>query len=96
MGSWAEVLVRDGQEVASGTPLVRLRNEELEVEVRRLTSELNQSEQRARIARDEHEPALIQIELEKQRSIRRELSDKRRQLASLLVAAPQPGSSRFG
>ena len=90
-GFLEQVFVEDGQEVEAGTPLLRLRNEELRVDVQRLTAELKQSEQRARIARDQHEPSVVQIEREQQRSIRRELSDKESQLAALIVSAPRRG-----
>lgn len=86
-----EVLVTDGQRVEAGTPLLRLSNDALRVEVNRLVSDLKQSQQRARIARDRHEPTLVQIESERQRSIHQELRDRRAQVDAFMVVATRPG-----
>ena len=90
-GFVAEVFVRNGEYAVAGSPLIQLENRELEVDIIRLRADLKQSEVLARAARDEHDAAEVQLELHKQRSIRKELDDKLAQQEQLLMVAPCDG-----
>ncbi|MCA9218578.1 MAG: efflux RND transporter periplasmic adaptor subunit [Planctomycetales bacterium] len=87
-----EVLVAGGKFVKSGTPLIRLENEELNVEIARLQSEMNKAQQRILAARNEHNQSEVQIELARQRSVLRELGDKQHQASQLTIVASRDGT----
>ena len=87
-----EVFVENGQHVLAGDPLLRLENRELAVDISRLRAELRQCELRARAARDRHEAAEVQIELQKEYSIQLELDDKLAQQEKMSVVSPCEGN----
>ena len=86
------VLVRDGDRVENGQPLLTLRNPEVEAEVRELTAELAQTILRADAARSRRELSAMQIEQRRRLAILGQLAIARQKADRLIVTAPQEGT----
>lgn len=90
-GFVAEILVKDGQFVAAGEPLIRLENEDLEVEVLELQIEVKSHTTREHIAMDEQEPGNAQIsEFNRHAAVTR-LNERLEEQKGLTLLAPVAG-----
>lgn len=90
-GFVSEVLVSDGQYVQAGTPLIRLENAELTVEVAELQAELELQSAREDIARDRQQPGEAQIAAFNRQSAERRLNERLDEVAGLTLVAPVDG-----
>ncbi len=86
-----EVFVTNGQTVEAGQLLVRLRNDDLQVEQRELKFEIARSVASQRVFRQQRAIASAQIEERHQREKQRQLDERNQQLAALEVRAPHAG-----
>lgn len=86
-----EILVRDGQQVRAGQVLLRLRNRELEADLRELEFEVARSAAAQRMYLQQEELASAQIEERNQLEKQRQLDEHRTQVAALELKAPRAG-----
>ena len=86
-----EILIQSGQDVVQGQPLLRLRNEDLTLEVTELEDEIKSTTIQQRIYRQENEFALASVESEKLNGLKKQLIEKREQAEGLMVRSPLKG-----
>ncbi len=86
-----DVKVRDGQTVREGQILVVMKNEELQVELSNVRTQIEQSIQEERMLRQNDEIAKAQAEAAKGRSLRQKETEIRQMVESLTVRAPLAG-----
>ena len=86
-----EVLIQSGQNVKQGQPLLRLRNEDLTLEVAELEDEIKSTTIQQRIYRQENELALASVESEKLAGLKKQLIEKREQADGLVLRSPLKG-----
>ncbi len=86
-----EVLITSGDAVAKGQPLLRLRNENLTLEVDALVDEIKATTIQQRIYRQQKELALAKVEEENLTGLKKQLAEKREQAAGLVVRSPLTG-----
>ena len=86
-----EILVDNGQQVEEGQLLVRLRNRDLEVELKELKSELARSIAAQRMYLEQDELASARIEERNQIEQQRRIDERTQQLDALNVRAPHSG-----
>ena len=86
-----EILVRSGDDVVAGQPLVRLRNETLQLEVDSLAADIKATSIQERIYRQDNELALASVEDEKRAGLKKQLLEKQEQLDGLIVRSPLDG-----
>lgn len=85
------VLVQEGDVVTAGQPLLELRNEELERDLRDLELAIEQSRLRERLAVEQHDTAASQIEQQQRDALQRRWAERQRQVERLVVQAPSDG-----
>lgn len=85
------VLVQEGDSVSSGQPLLELRNEELERDLRDLELAIEQSRLRERLAVEQRDTAASQIEQQQRDALQRRWEERQRQVERLTVRAPSDG-----
>ncbi len=90
-GFVGKVLVASGDDVSEGELLVSLQNEELKLEAERLRVEIEQSAQRARKFRHDHEIAAFQVEVKSREALAARLQQFDSELANLEIRAPLAG-----
>lgn len=90
-GFISEVIVNDGDEVEQGDLLLRLRNHELESQVRELQAKLKKEQTLEHIAMDKRQPADAQVAGRNQIAILEKLSERESELEALTVRAPVSG-----
>lgn len=86
-----EILVRSGQDVVQGQPLLRLRNEDLTLELDALIGEIESTTIQQRIHRQQNELALASVESEKLAGLKKQLVERKEQAAGLIVRSPING-----
>ena len=86
-----QVLVKDGQQVEAGQILVRLRNDELNVQREELEFEIARSAASQRVFQQQNAIASVQIEQRNQLEKQRQLDERNQQLAALEIRAPHTG-----
>ena len=86
-----EILVESGQNVVQGQPLLRLRNEDLTLEVTQLQDKIKSTAIQQRIYRQENELALASVESVKLAGLKKQLIEKREQADGLIVRSPLKG-----
>jgi putative peptide zinc metalloprotease protein len=84
-------LVQDGEVVAAGQLLIELANDEAAAELARTRLALEQQELRSRLAYTRDDVATFQAEQAKSESVRKELAERERFLATLQIRAPFAG-----
>jgi putative peptide zinc metalloprotease protein len=85
------VHVASGQQVSAGQTILRLRNDELAVELTELTLAIEQSRLRARIHQQADEQAKYQAELANAESLVRKRAEIQHRVESLTIRAPAAG-----
>ena len=87
-----DVYVRSGQQVAPGTIVAVLENEELASECRLLDLAVQQANVRCRALRKRREMAALQAELEQLAALREQWQEKQGQLTQLTIRASRSGT----
>jgi putative peptide zinc metalloprotease protein len=90
-GFVSRVLIATGDDVSAGQLLVSLQNEELRLEAESLRVEIEQSAQRARKFRHDHEIAAFQVEIKSREALAARLQQFDSELANLEIRAPLAG-----
>lgn len=85
------VLIQEGDVVSAGQPLLELRNEELERDLRDLELAIEQSQLRERLAVEQRDTAASQIEQQQRDALQRRWAERQRQVERLVVRAPSDG-----
>ncbi len=85
------VLVQEGDVVSSGQPLLELRNEVLERDLRDLEFAIEQSQLRERLAVEQRDTSASQIEHQQRDALQRRLVERQRQVERLVIHAPADG-----
>ena len=85
------IAVHDGEEVAAGQLLVELRNDEVQGDLTHTRLELAQQELRARVAYTREDVATFQAQNAKAESLRSEVAQREKFIATLRVVAPFAG-----
>lgn len=86
-----EVLIQSGDTVTQGQPLLRLRNDELTLELDSLTDEVEAVTIQQRIHRQQKELVLASVEAEKLAGLKKQLAEKQEQSQGLIVRSPLTG-----
>ena len=86
-----DILIMSGDAVVAGQSLLRLRNEDLNLEVDALVDEVTAATIQQRIYRQQNELGLAKIEEEKLTGLKKQLAEKREQAAGLVVRSPLTG-----
>lgn len=86
-----EVLIKSGDAVVAGQPLLSLRNENLTLEVDALVDEIKAKTIQHRIYRQQNELGLAKVEEESLTGLKKQLAEKREQAAGLVVRSPLTG-----
>ncbi len=86
-----EILIGNGEDVVQGQPLIRLRNEELSLEVDALASEIKSATIQQRIYRQQNELVQASVEAEKLAGLKKQWAEKRAQADGLIVCSPLDG-----
>lgn len=86
-----EVLIASGDRVTQGQPLLRLRNDDLALELDSLIDEVKAVTIEERIYRQQKELVLASVEAEKLAGLRKQLAEKREQAQGLVVRSPLTG-----
>ena len=86
-----EILIKSGQNVVQGQALLRLRNEDLALEVSELKDKIKSTTIQQRIYRQENELALASVESERLAGLKKQLIEKREQTDGLIVRSPLKG-----
>ena len=85
------VLVQEGDVVSEGQPLLELRNEVLERDLRDLEFAIQQSQLRERLAVEQRDTSTSQIEQQQRDALQRRLAERQRQVERLVIHAPSDG-----
>jgi len=90
-GHVESLLVQNGQRVAAGQKLAVLRNAELELELRNLelAYELGEAKQRSLLTK--RELVELQVQRQRQETLREQIEEQRRKLANLTLYSPAAG-----
>lgn len=86
-----QLLIRSGDAVVQGQPLLRLRNEDLVMEVDALLDEIKATTIQQRIYRQQNELGLAKVEEESLTGLKKQLAEKREQAEGLVVRSPFDG-----
>ena len=86
-----EILIRSGDNVTLGQPLLRLRNDDLELELDALADEVEAVAIQQRIYRQQKDLASASVEAEKLAGLKKQLAEKRAQAKGLIVRSPLTG-----
>jgi len=86
-----ELLIKSGDTVVQGQPLLRLRNEDLALEVDALVDQIKAKTIQQRIYRQQNELGLASVEAESLTGLKKQLAEKREQAAGLVVRSPLSG-----
>ena len=86
-----EILIESGQNVIQGQPLIRLRNEDLALQINELQDKINSTAIQQRIYRQENELSLASVESEKLAGLKKQLIEKKGQAEGLIVRSPLTG-----
>jgi putative peptide zinc metalloprotease protein len=86
-----EVKVHDGETVQKGQVLVVMNNEDLQVELAGIRTQIEQSRQQERMLRQNDELPKAQAEAAKGRSLEQKAAEIKKQVESLVIRAPLAG-----
>lgn len=86
-----EVLIQSGDAVVQGQPLLRLRNENLTLELNALKDEITATTIQQRIYRQQNELGLAKVEQESLIGLKKQLVEKQEQAQGLVVRSPMNG-----
>ena len=86
-----EILVAPGDDVSAGQLLLRLENEELKLHAKRLKVEIEQTEQRIRKFRQQHEITAMQVAVKNRQTLETRRKQIVNEIAQLDVSAPVAG-----
>lgn len=90
-GHVAELRVADGQWVGAGQTLAVLRNDELRLELDRLTATRDQSFVKQRALRSKRQLVELQVEELRQQTVEKQIAEAQSKLDSLTIRAPADG-----
>ena len=86
-----EILVVSGQQVRQGQELVRMHNDDLDIEIKELVAQLESAQIQSRIHRQNGDLSLARVELETVAGLEIQLAEKRQQRDALVLRSPISG-----
>lgn len=86
-----QTLVHSGDRVIEGQPLLKLRNDDLTLELNSLSDEIEAVKIQKRIYRQQKELTLASVESEKLAGLKKQLAEKKQQAEGLTVRSPLTG-----